>query len=79
MALDEGLEAEIEGMLKTARLSYVEQKLFEACETSLVDSQAAKEQINAQVRGFEMANIKASDLHRALWSCASEIVNGESL
>ena len=76
---DNALVAEIDGLLKNARVTLVEHHLMVSLLLSLTDARAGKDGVNAQVRGFEMSDIKPSDLHEALWACCNKVTSGDTL
>ena len=84
----------VETLLHQARLTLVERYLFGACVTwtqkltpeQLAEDPTQKSQfskaqdsINAQIKGFEQANIKPSEVCTPLWAFCNEILNGKEL
>ena len=79
LKVDDSEDQRINSLLKEARITLVEHHLLQACISSSKDMHASRDKVNLQVRGFDIADIKYSDLHSGLWHCASQVVAGKAL
>ena len=64
-------------LLKQARLTWMEAKMFEALVSSKVDIKGAQSIIEDVVKGFKKAKITAGELNQTVWSNCQRV--GKSL
>ena len=78
--LDEDTVQNAINVIKSSRVTLVEVVLYSAIKKSFVDADAAKADINNQVKAFGKADIVPHrDLHKCLWSNAGKIVRGKQV
>ena len=74
--------ARVNELLRGARITLVEHYLFAATEhagngDNETKMKEARDQVNLQIRSFDMVGIKSSDIQPVLWMAATKVTKGQ--
>ena len=79
--VDDELKTEVEGVIRSSRVTLTEHLLLQGVETATQDMQAAKNVVNEQIKAWSLPSvaIECTDIQPKLWSLAQSITQGKLL